>query len=198
MMKIFYIAVLIVISAFIPITDIYAADFGISPGKIYIENLDPGESASSTLTISNQGNTDIEFVISARNPDYTEAGYERLWNPDYVNSVKEITVPAKGSEQVNITISAPTESETELKKYELWIDVREKNPEELVATACDCRILISTTAEFQSVDIETYTKPIDWERPMLYGLACLCFVLAAILVMTILRKRNVKNPFARK
>jgi len=58
------------------------ADFGIDPGKVFIENLYPGAEADIPITIYNQNDYETAFKVRVREPDYTETGYEAfpyLW-----------------------------------------------------------------------------------------------------------------------
>lgn len=177
-------------------TVVLAAGFGISPGKVYINDLSPGESGSALISVCNEEDEGTTFTVSIRQPDYTAEGYEALWNSEYLTSDEEVYVPANSSRQVELTISAPAGEATELKKYETWIDVREKSPEGMIATACAVRVLITTTSPmigFEVVEQIQPGEPVDIQLVWIGILGGLCLLLAVGWAASNMRRRHARQ-----
>ena len=120
--------------------------------------------------------------------------YEVLYNPDYLDSQKEITVPGGESKSVLITIAAPEGEPVEEHKYETWVGVGEKTGE-MITVEYALRVLITTTAEMISLDIASpgTEKPTDWNRIMMFvfmGLSALLFLVLAGYTLRTRRKRE--------
>jgi hypothetical protein len=124
------------------------ADFGIDPGKVFVDNLFPGAKADYKITIYNKNNYETAFVLKVRKPDYTETGYEPLPYLDWVTITPDrITIGAMKQSDVTVTVSMPEDAVYSGKKAETWISFMEQETEGTVKIEIASRLLISTRVE---------------------------------------------------
>jgi len=127
------------------------ADFGIDPGKVFIDNLYPGAEADVPITIYNQNDYTTNFLISTRNPDYTENGYEPFPHTDWISIIPEqVTIDANQTADVLIVIIMPEDAQYSGKKAEGWISFKEQGEpgsSEMIQIEIVSRLLISTRVE---------------------------------------------------
>lgn len=134
------------------------AEFGIDPGKVFVDNLFPGAQAEISLTVFNQGADKITYRAVPRLPDYTADDYEPLSHLDWVTVEPEtFTIKGGGKETVLITILMPEDMDYSGKKAEVWISVKETGSEEMIQVELASRILISTRTEDAVVPTATPT-----------------------------------------
>ena len=124
------------------------ARFGIDPGKVFIDNLYPGAEADVPITIYNQNDYTATFLVSARQPDYTETGYEPLLYLDWVSiEPEQVTIDAHENSEVMVIIIMPEDAVYSGKKAETWISFMEQGTEGMIKIEIASRLLISTRVE---------------------------------------------------
>lgn len=124
------------------------ATFGLDPGKVYIDNLHPGSEADLTITVYNQNDQQTAFTVQARQPDYTEKGYEEFTHLDWITATPDqVTIGAHGKEKVQIVVVMPKDADYSGKKAEVWISVKEKNASGMIQIELASRLFISTRVE---------------------------------------------------
>jgi len=124
------------------------AAFGIDPGKVYIENLFPGAEADIPITIYNQNDYEATFVVKAREPDYTETGYEAFPYLDWITvTPDQVTIGAKGQSDVLVVIIMPEDADYSGKKSEVWISFMEQETAGMIKIELCSRLFISTRTE---------------------------------------------------
>lgn len=75
------------------------AEFGIDPGKVFVDNLFPGAQADIDLTVYNQGDDEVTYRAVPRLPDYTADDYEPLPYLGWVSVTPEtFSIKETGSE----------------------------------------------------------------------------------------------------
>ena len=150
MMKKIAIAVVlsIVVGALSAPTTLVLATFGIDPGKVFVDNLFPGSQAEFSLVIYNQDAATANYIISAREPDYTQEGYDALPYLDWIGfDQTAITVEGDSTALVQVTISMPENADYSAKRAEVWISVREAESEEMIQVELASRVMIGTRDE---------------------------------------------------
>jgi hypothetical protein len=126
------------------------AAFGIDPGKVYIDNLHPGAQAEFHITIYNQNDYETTFVVTAREPDYTDEdeGYDALPYLDWVTVTPDrVIIGANDEGEVLITVAMPEDADYSGKKSEVWISFMEEGTEGMIKIELCSRIFIATRVE---------------------------------------------------
>jgi hypothetical protein len=127
------------------------ARFGIDPGKVFIDNLYPGAEADVPITIYNQNDYTATFLVSARQPDYTETGYEPFPYLDWISiEPEQVTIDAHENSEIMVVVIMPEDAQYSGKKAEFWISFKEqKEPGsgEMIQVEIASRLLISTRME---------------------------------------------------
>jgi len=127
------------------------ASFGIEPGKVFIDNLYPGAEADVPITIYNQNDYTTTFLVRARQPDYTETGYEPFPHLDWISiEPEQVTIAANENSEIVVVIIMPEDTQYSGKKAEVWISFKEqKGPGsgEMIQIEIASRLLISTRVE---------------------------------------------------
>ena len=124
------------------------ADFGIDPGKVFVDNLFPGAEADYKITIYNQNDYETTFVVKVREPDYTETDYEPLPYLDWVTVTPDrVTIGAMKQSEVLVVVSMPEDAVYSGKKAETWISFKEQETEGMIKIEIASRLLISTRVE---------------------------------------------------
>ena len=127
------------------------ANFGIDPGKVYIDNLYPGAEADVPITIYNQNDYPTTFLVRARQPDYTETGYEPFPHLDWISiRPEQVTVDAHENSEIMVVIIMPEDARYSGKKAEVWVRFKEQEkPDsgEMIQVEIATRLLISTRVE---------------------------------------------------
>ena len=124
------------------------ADFGIDPGKVFVDNLFPGAEADYKITVYNQNDYETTFALKVRGPDYTETDYEPLPYLDWVTVTPDrVTIGAMKQSEVLVVVSMPEDAVYSGKKAETWISFREQETEGMVKIEIASRLLISTRVE---------------------------------------------------
>ncbi len=124
------------------------ATFGIEPGKVTIENLNPGAEADVPITVYNQNDYTATFLVSARQPDYTETGYESFPYLDWISiEPEQVTIDAHENSEVMVIIIMPEDAVYSGKKAETWISFMEQGTEGMIKIEIASRLLISTRVE---------------------------------------------------
>ncbi|MBA7505586.1 hypothetical protein ES706_04255 [subsurface metagenome] len=127
------------------------ADFGIDPGKVFIENLYPGAEADIPITIYNQNDYETAFKVRVREPDYTEPGYETLPYLGWVTiTPDQLTIAPRGQAEVLVVITMPEDTDYGGKKAEVWISFMEQETDGMIRIELCSRLLISTRAEAEN------------------------------------------------
>jgi hypothetical protein len=127
------------------------AKFGINPGKVYIDNLYTGAEADVPITIYNQNDYTTTFLVGARQPDYTETGYEPFPHLDWISiEPEQVTIDALEQSEIMVVIIMPEDAQYSGKKAEVWISFKEQEkPDsgEMIQVEIATRLLISTRVE---------------------------------------------------
>ncbi len=124
------------------------ADFGIDPGKVFIDNLYPGAEADIPIIIYNQNDYETAFKVRVREPDYTETGYEAFPYPVWVTITPEqVTIAPRGQAEVLVVIIMPEDADYSDKKAEVWISFMEHETPGMIKIEICSRLLISTRTE---------------------------------------------------
>ena len=132
------------------------ADFGIDPGKVFVDNLFPGAEAEYKITIYNQNDCETTFAVKVRAPDYTETGYEPLPYLDWVTVTPDlITIGAMEQSDVLVVVRMPEDAVYSGKKAETWISYKEQETEGMVEIDIASRLLISTRVEEETEPTNT-------------------------------------------
>jgi hypothetical protein len=148
--------ILVAVGCLLIPTQAVLAEFGIDPGKVFVDNLFPGAQAEVKLTVFNQGTNEVTYRAVPRLPDYTADDYEPLTHLDWVSVEPEIfSVKGGSKESVLITILMPEDMDYSGKKAEVWISVKETGSEEMIQVELASRILISTRDDNAAVPTET-------------------------------------------
>jgi len=127
------------------------ANFGIDPGKVYIDNLYPGAEADVPITIYNQNDYTTTFLVRACQPDYTGTGYEPFPHLDWISiSPEQVTINAHENSEIMVVIIMPEDARYSGKKSEVWVRFKEQEkPDsgEMIQVEIATRLLISTRVE---------------------------------------------------
>lgn len=127
------------------------AKFGIDPGKVFIDNLYPGAEADVPVTIYNQNDDSTTFLVMARQPDYTETGYEPFPYLDWISiEPEQVTIDALDQSEIMVVIIMPEDARYSGKKAEVWISFKEEvapDSGEMIQVEIASRLLISTRVE---------------------------------------------------
>lgn len=130
------------------------ADFGIDPGKVFIDNLYPAAEADVPITIYNQNDYATNFLISARHPDYTENSYEPFPHLDWITiSPDQVTIDAYDNSEIMVRIIMPQDAQYSGKKTEVWISFKEQGESGssgMIQIEIASRLLISTRVEAET------------------------------------------------
>lgn len=122
-------------------------DCWISPGKVNIDNLQPGASAEYPLTIHNGRDVETSFTVTVRAPDNVAEGYERLPEEYYswitLSDPNPVIAP-KQSVDVMVVVAMPEEAVYPDKDAEFWVGVIEEGQAGMIRTELASRWLIST------------------------------------------------------
>lgn len=134
------------------------AKFGIDPGKVHIDNLYPGAEADVPITIHNQNDAATTFLIKARQPDYTETGYEPFPHLDWISiEPEQVTIAALEQSEVMVVIIMPGDARYSGKQVEVWISFKEEvesDTGEMIQVEIAARLLISTRVEEEAETAE--------------------------------------------
>jgi hypothetical protein len=116
----------------------------LSPGKVQVSNVLPGNRIEENITIHNGSETAITFLIYYRIPDYVEDNF--VTAPiDAQNWVKidqaSVLLAPKEKREIPIILDLPNDAETP-ERWEFWIGVKPKGENIITAELCS-RWLIS-------------------------------------------------------
>jgi hypothetical protein len=110
----------------------------LSPGKIQIGNLLPGNSAKQKITIHNGSEAAATFLVYYRIPDYVEDSFvvaptdARGW----VTIEEDAPVLApRETREIEIVLDLPDETQTP-ERWEFWVGVREDKAGSLTTELC--------------------------------------------------------------
>jgi len=110
----------------------------LSPGKIQVTDLRPGDSVSQKIKIHNGNDRATTFLIYFRVPDYIENGFitapaeARHW---VVITEGPLVVASRETKEFQITLDLPDNSSTP-KQWEFWIGVKEAKEGGLTTELC--------------------------------------------------------------
>jgi len=124
------------------------ANFGIDPGKVYIDNLHPGAKADFLINVYNQSEQEVAFEVKARGPDYTEVGYDALSYLGWITITPDrLTIAANKQSEVRVVVTMPADADYSGKKSEVWISFMEQETQGMVKIELCSRVMISTRVE---------------------------------------------------
>ena len=134
----------------VPATSVLA-DFGLDPGKVFIDNLAPGTQAEYELSVFNLNTDTVVYRVSVREPDYTTDGYEKLPFPDWVTvDTSLIEIPGGSQTKLWVTVAMPEGVDYFGKKAEAWVSIKESESDAMIQVELVSRILIGTQAPASS------------------------------------------------
>ena len=122
-------------------------NFGVSPAKVHIDNLSPGEAIEFELTIHNKEKLAHDFSLTIFQPPEEERRKGRAEFPDasWISlSTQEIEVTANSEANVTVTIAVPQEQKWTGKDWEIWLGVAAASAD-LLAVKLYVRLLVSTS-----------------------------------------------------
>lgn len=121
------------------------ADFGIDPGKVYVDNLYPGAQAEYSITVYNRGDRDESYRVRPRTPDYTDPEYESFPYLDWITvTPEELPVVGGGDAAVTVVVIMPADADYAGKNAEAWISFTVLGDEAMVQIELASRLFIST------------------------------------------------------
>jgi hypothetical protein len=110
----------------------------VSPGKIQINNLKPGNSVKQTIRIHNGSEPATKFLIYYRIPDYVENNY--IAAP--VNAMDWIIIPQnslliepRATKEIQVVLNLPDKAKTP-ERWEFWIGVKSDKENRLATELC--------------------------------------------------------------
>jgi hypothetical protein len=99
---------------------------GITPAKVFVNELTPGIEATYILTICNNSHDATTFSVGYRYPDFVADGYAKPSSdvPGWIHISETLpTVPAHSTKNIEITLLVPSNATAPGKLWEFWIGV---------------------------------------------------------------------------
>jgi len=117
----------------------------ISPGKIYIDGYEPGQTVIIELEIYNANSVDATFSVDYRYPDSLLEGYSKPAGAgDWVRPKEKFPViPAHETYTAKIWLHMPSDAEIPGDKWEFWIGVIDKSQTGMIITELAARVLVT-------------------------------------------------------
>jgi len=125
-----------------------AQGFGVSPSKVKIDNLSPGETGEFELTIRNRDQIAHNFSFTTFQPSQKQRTEKRAPFPDagWIGfSPVNLSVPANSEANVTVTVAIPPERKWAGQNWEVWLAITSESGE-LLAVELYVRLLVSTSA----------------------------------------------------
>ena len=110
----------------------------LSPGKIQVSNLLPGNSVKQKITIHNGSEAATAFLVYYRIPDYVENSFAVAPGSarDWIKIGEESPVLApKETREIQVVLDLPDKAQTP-ERWEFWIGVRENKGNMLTTELC--------------------------------------------------------------
>lgn len=124
--------------------------WAISPGRVPVTGIRPGESRSGTITVSNNKDFPAVVLMSAEIPyvDNLTPGYEPIPDTDWISLTPQQFELGQYSEQeVQITVTVPSSGDWGGKRYECWLRAT-LNTMGILQVKIDSRLLLSITVAY--------------------------------------------------
>ena len=122
-------------------------NFSVSPAKVHIDDLPPGETAEFELTIHNKEELAHNFTFTTFQPPEEERREGRAEFPDdsWISfSSPKIEVAAKSEANATVTVDVPREQKWAGEDWEIWLGVAAESSD-LLTVRLYARLLVSTT-----------------------------------------------------
>lgn len=117
----------------------------ISPGKIFVEDYEPGKTAVLEIEVYNGNSESTEFSVDYRYPDHVAEGYSKPAGVSDWVKVKE-KFPVIGAQETytaTIWLHMPSDAESIGDKWEFWIGVIDKSQTGMIITELATRVLVT-------------------------------------------------------
>ena len=121
-------------------------NFGVSPAKVKIDNLPPGEATEFELTIHNKDEIAHVFTFTTFQPpeEEREEGMAEFPDDSWISfSFPEIEVAANSQANVTVTAAIPQEQKWAGKDWEIWLGVAAESSD-VLGIKLYVRLLVST------------------------------------------------------
>lgn len=117
----------------------------IHPGKIYVDNYEPGETVVLELEVHNGNAEEATFSVDYRYPDNVSEGYELPTGAsDWVRSKEKfITIGARETYIAKVWLHMPSDATPPGPKWEFWIGVIDKSQMGMIITELAARVLVT-------------------------------------------------------
>lgn len=117
----------------------------ISPGKIFVENYEPGEKVTLEIEVHNGNSVPTEFSVDFRYPDHVGEGYSKPAGVSDWVKVKEKfpVIGARETYTAIIWLHMPSDDVSPGDKWEFWIGVKDKSQTGMVITELAVRVLVT-------------------------------------------------------
>jgi hypothetical protein len=123
-------------------------NFGVSPAKVKINNLPPGEATEFELTIHNKDEIAHVFTFTTFLPPEEEREEVRAAFPDdsWISfSFPEIEIAANSEANLTVTVAIPQEQKWTSQDWETWLGVAAESSD-LLGVKLYIRLLVSTNS----------------------------------------------------
>ena len=110
----------------------------LSPGKIQISGVSPGNHIEQNITLHNGGETPVTFLVYYRTPDYVEDEFVTapIDAPNWITIDQESVLFApKEKQEIPIILDLPDDIQIP-ERWEFWIGVKPKEKNTLTAELC--------------------------------------------------------------
>ena len=110
----------------------------LSPGKMQISGVSPGEHVQQSITLHNGSEIAATFHIYYRTPDYVEDEFETapVDAPNWITIEQEsVSLAPKEKQEISIILDLPSDIQIP-ERWEFWIGVKPKEKNTLTAELC--------------------------------------------------------------
>jgi hypothetical protein len=124
--------------------------WAISPDKVTVTNIRPGESISGTVTVSNNKDFPAVVSMSAEIPyvDNLTPGYEPIPDTDWISlTPQQFELEQYSEQEVQITVTVPSSGDWGGKRYECWLRAT-LDTMGILQVKLDSRLLLSTAVAY--------------------------------------------------
>lgn len=117
----------------------------INPGKIYVDNYEPGQTVVLELEVHNGNAQEATFSVDYRYPDNVTEGYSLPAGvSDWVRSKERfITIGGRETYTAKVWLHMPSDAQSPGPKWEFWIGVIDKSQTGMIVTELAARVLVT-------------------------------------------------------
>jgi uncharacterized membrane protein len=123
-------------------------NFGVSPAKIKIDDLPPGEAAEFNLTIHNKEELAHNYTLTTLKPpeERKEEGRAEFPDASWISfSSQEIELAANSEANVTVTVAIPRDQKWTSQNWEIWLGVAAESSD-MLSVELYVRLLVSTNS----------------------------------------------------